>query len=195
MRELVWELRELAAQGAVTVSIALHPFRITALDDIQHRLLEDYWSGIQLTSENLDSLDGHDIGVPTFHAAVGRSAASEFFFPLLGTWFDWDARNDNRCDPVKRLYVREVRTASNRRGEPLLAVQNRELHAERDTNARHFVHVDGKLRAIRARDLRSVGHEPSSRLRATQPLKEAVARGRSPHRRPVVQPGGSLLPR
>jgi hypothetical protein len=47
---------------------------------------------------------------------------------------------------VKRLYVREVRPASNRRGEPLLAVQNRELHAERDTNARHFVHVDGKLR-------------------------------------------------
>ena len=146
MRELVWELRDLAAQGAVQVSIAVHPFRITAVEEIQHRLLEDYWSGIRLTPANLDSLDRHDVGVPAFHAPVGRSATNEFFFPLLGTWFDWAARNDNKSDPVKRLYVREVRPVADRRGDPLVAADNRELHAERDTKARRFIHVDGKLR-------------------------------------------------
>lgn len=146
MRELVWELRDLAADGELHVSIAVHPYRITRVEDIQHRLLLDYWSGIQLTRENLDSLDGHDVDVSTFHGATSRSPAREFFRPLLGTWFDWIARKDGPDDPVKRLYVREVRPTTDRHGEPLVAALNRELHAERDTHARRFVHVDGKLR-------------------------------------------------
>lgn len=109
-------------------------------------MLEDYWSGIRLTKENLDSLDAHDVGVVAFHAAVNRSEAADFLFPLLGTWFDWQRRGDTPHDPVKRLYIREVRPADNGRGGKLVAVRNRELHAERDTFTRRFRHVDGKVR-------------------------------------------------
>ena len=145
-RELVWELVELAADPSLVVSVAIHPFRSTPLNDLLERLLHDYWSGIQLKQENLDSLDAHDVGVPTFHAAIDRAPMHDFFFPLIGTWFDWAARKDDSADPVKRLYIREARPAADRDGEPLVAALNRELHAERDTSRRRFLHVDGKLR-------------------------------------------------
>ncbi|HMS72251.1 MAG TPA: hypothetical protein PKB03_04390, partial [Baekduia sp.] len=94
---------------------------------------------------NLDSLDRHDTGVPSFHAAE-QGSGQRFFFPLLGTWFDWDRRSrHDTTDPVKRLYIREVRPAYNRDGALLVAVRNRELHAERDTAQRRFTHVDGKM--------------------------------------------------
>ena len=146
MRELVWELRDLAASTDLIVSVALNPFRSTPVEEIQHRLLEDFWSGIKLTPENLDSLDRHDVGTPSFHAVVDRSPAHEFFFPLLGTWFDWSARRDDPSDTVKRLYIREVCPAEDRHGDALAAVVNRELHTERDTSARCFTHIDGKVR-------------------------------------------------
>lgn len=146
MRELVWELIDLAADPSLVVTVAIHPYRCVPLDELQGRLLHDRWRGIQLTQENLDSLDGHHVGVSTFHAAVDREPKHELLFPLIGTWFDWAARKDDSDDPVKRLYVREVRPSADRSGEPLVAALNRELHAERDTDARRFVHVDGKLR-------------------------------------------------
>lgn len=45
-RELVVELLALALEGDLTVAIAVHPFRVTAVEDVQFRLLEDYWYGV-----------------------------------------------------------------------------------------------------------------------------------------------------
>lgn len=144
-RELVVELLDLAAAAELEVAIAIHPYRVADVDEVPMRLLEDYWYGVKLTAENRDSLDRHDVGVRTFHAAR-QDTVERFFFPLLGTWFDWERRSRNDAgDPVKRLYVREVRPAADRQGEPLVAALNRELHAERDTAARRFTHVDGKM--------------------------------------------------
>jgi len=146
LRELVQTLIDLSADPALVVSMALHPQRVTAVGDVSLRLLEDYWSGIRVTAANVDSLDPHDTGVRTFHAAVPQDAVERLFFPLLGTWFDWERRSRyDVSDPVKRLYIREVRPAASRDGQPLVAVLNRELHAERDTVARGFTHVDGKM--------------------------------------------------
>lgn len=144
-RELLGLLTELLSEG-LQVAVALHPFRRARLDEVRPRLLEDYWSGIKTTAENLDSLDAHDVGTPTFHAASDRSAVQKLFNPMLGTWIDWARRSDDASDPVKRLYVREVRPPVNGRGEELVAVQNAELHSERNTAARRFTHVDGKVR-------------------------------------------------
>jgi hypothetical protein len=157
LRELAGELHDLAGAGELSVSVAIDPFRVCRLDALQPRLLADYWHGIRLTQGNLDSLDRHAVGVPTFHAAVGRSRAEAFFYPLLGTWFDWTARGDDGQDVVKRLYIREVRPAVSRDGEPLEVVASRELHAERDTVAHRFTHVDGKTCEFDA-----AGYEPSA---------------------------------
>jgi hypothetical protein len=121
----------------------VHPFRRSTEEALQYRLLEDRWDGMRVTPETLDSLDRHDTGT-SFHAAGDRSAADELFNPLLGTWFDWRARRDDAHDPIKRLYIREVKPPDTGRGE-LAAVHNRELHAERDTRAHRFQHVDGKV--------------------------------------------------
>jgi hypothetical protein len=143
-RELVGALAELAGAPGLRVYVALHPYRRVSRADLQERLLEDYWDGMKLTPETLDSLDGHDQG-RSFHAAVGRSEAEELFRPLLGTWFDWRARNDAASDPVKRLYIREVKPPVGPFGREVSAIFNRELHAERDTSARRFIHLDGKI--------------------------------------------------
>jgi hypothetical protein len=143
-RELLSVLAELARKPHLRVYIALDPYRRAHRDDLQYRLLEDYWDGMKLTAESLDSLDAHDQGT-SFHAAGERGQAEELFNPLLGTWFDWRARGDDEHDPVKRLYVREVKPPIGPFGRELSAVINRALHAERDTRARRFSHVDGKV--------------------------------------------------
>lgn len=128
------------------------------------RLLEDYWYGVKLTPENLDSLDGHDVGVRTFHAAR-QGTVERFFRPLLGAWFDWDRRSRHDPeDPVKRLCIREVRPATDRHGEPLVAALNRELYAERDTSARRFTHVDGKMCWYEAADYEPTASRPDAPL-------------------------------
>jgi hypothetical protein len=144
-RELVIELLALASEANLAVAIAIHPFRVTAIEDVPLRILEDYWYGVKLDARNLDSLDPHDVGVRTFHGAR-QDTIERFFYSLLGTWFDWERRSrHDAADPVKRLYIREVRPAVDRHGEPLVAAINRELHAERDTVAHGFTHVDGKI--------------------------------------------------
>jgi hypothetical protein len=145
MRELLQLLAALAAEGRLQVHVAVDPYRILALENVECRLLLDYWSGLQLTPGNLDSLDDHDLGT-SFHAAVGRNVAQEFFNPMVATVINWARRGDNPTDPVKRLYVRELVPPRSRRGAELEAVVNRELHAERDTARRAFVHLDGKVR-------------------------------------------------
>jgi hypothetical protein len=144
-RELLGTLIDLVEAEELEVSIAIDPLRTQPLADLAPQLLEDYWSGIKTTRENLDSLDAHDVDNATFHAAVGRSAKHEFFNPLLGTWFDWTRRGDDDADLVKRLYIREIKPPLNRYGEPLPAVTNAELHSERDTAAKRFTHTDGKV--------------------------------------------------
>jgi hypothetical protein len=143
-RELLHVLAELATDPALTVSVAINPFITRPPDDGVFRLMEDQWYGLQLTARTLDSLDQHDTG-SSFHAAGERSKAEELLHPLLGTHFDWRARNDDPADPVKRLYIQEVRPARDPRDEELfIAVFNRALHAERDTSTHQFTHVDGK---------------------------------------------------
>lgn len=164
LRELVWLLRDLAAEPHMRVSIAVNPLRRAALADVQDRLLEDYWQGIRLTARNLDSLDAHDSGVPTFHAALGRDEAMELFRPLLGTWFDWARRGDSPDDPVKRLYIREVRPTVDGFGRELLEVFSRELHTERDTSAHVFRHVDGKVCRYAAENYGPSAECPNARL-------------------------------
>lgn len=77
-RELVIELLELASVGELDVAVAAHPFRVTTIEEVPMRLLEDYWYGIKIDAGNLDSLDPHDVGVRTFHAA--RQETIERFF-------------------------------------------------------------------------------------------------------------------
>jgi hypothetical protein len=162
MRELVSELLALVGAEGLRVSVALHPYRVTSVEEVPMRLLEDYWSGIQVTASNLDSLDPHDVGVRSFHYADPK-AAQRLFHPLLGTWFAWERRSrHDPSDPVKRLYVREVVPASNRRGEALVAALNRELHSERDTLARRFTHVDGKMCRYLAEDYPPSAQRPNA---------------------------------
>lgn len=163
-RELIVELLELAAAADLDVAIAVHPFRISQVNEVPMRLLEDYWYGVKLTAENVDSLDRHDTGVRTFHVAQ-QDTVERFFFPLLGTWFDWERRSrHDPADSVKRLYVREVRPVADRHGEPLVAALNRELHAERDTAARRFTHVDGKVCWYDAADYKPTIGSPDAPL-------------------------------
>jgi hypothetical protein len=143
-RELLGVLAELAGEPRLRVYVALDPYRRAQRDDVQCRLLEDYWDGMKLTAKSLDSLDAHDQGT-SFHAAGKRDAGQELFNPLLGTWFDWRQRADDGDDPVKRLYIREVKPPTGPFGRELSAVINRALHAERDTRAHSFSHVDGKV--------------------------------------------------
>jgi hypothetical protein len=145
MRELVVALLELARRRELAVWIAIHPHRLSAVDRVPMRLIHDYCYGIKITADNLDSLDAHDAGVPSFHVARQGTFARRWF-PLLGSWFDWDRRSKHDGeDPVKRLYVREVRPPVDRHGDALLAVDNRELHSERETARKAFTHVDGKI--------------------------------------------------
>lgn len=163
-RELVVELLELASAAELDVAVAIHPFRVTSVDEVPMRLLEDYWYGVRINADNLDSLDPHDIGVRTFHAAR-QDTIERFFHPLLGTWFDWERRSRHDSDdPVKRLYVCEVRPATDRTGEPLVAALNRELHAERDTGAHCFTHVDGKICWYDAAEYAPTLAQPDARL-------------------------------
>lgn len=162
MRELVSELLALVGTAGLRVSVALHPYRVTSIEEVPMRLLEDYWSGIQVTASNLDSLDPHDVGVRSFHYADPKTP-QRLFHPLLGTWFDWERRSrHDPSDPVKRLYVREICPATNSRGEELVAALNRELHSERDTIAKHFTHVDGKMCRYLAEDYAPSAHEPNA---------------------------------
>jgi len=143
-RELLGALADLADDPALAVYVAIDPYWVGHRDELQYRLLADYWDGLKLTPQTLDSLDRHDQG-SSFHAAGERGEAEAFLHPLLGTWFHWEARADHESDPVKRLYIQELKPSDDRSGDPFEAVLNRELHAERDTSARKFVHVDGKI--------------------------------------------------
>jgi len=159
MRELLQLLAALAADGRLRVQVALDPYRLLPLEKVECRLLLDYWSGLKLTPGNLDSLEEHDLGT-SFHAAVGRNAAHQFFYPMVATTIDWARRCDTPTDPVKRLYIRELVPPRSRLGAELEAVVNRELHAERDTARRAFVHLDGKVRRYPAATYAVDHHQP-----------------------------------
>lgn len=162
-RELLGALADLAADPKLRVYVALHPYRRAHRDELQYRLLEDYWDGMKLTAKSLDSLDHHDQGT-SFHAAVGRGEAEELFNPLLGTWFDWRARHDCNDDPVKRLYIREVKSPVGAFGREVAAVINRALHAERNTQTRRFTHVDGKVCRYPVASYAPTVHNPRAEL-------------------------------
>lgn len=144
-REFVFELVELAADPTVTVSIAIDPFRRVRASDVPTWLLEDYWHGVVLDQKSLDSLDAKHVG-DSFHAAAGRNEADDHFFPLLGTWIHWGRRGDDDRDPVKTMFVEEVVPPDSRVSSDDRHVWTRAAHGERDTTARSFTHLDGKVK-------------------------------------------------
>lgn len=143
-RELLESLAALAENPGIDVSIAIDRFRSASRNDLQRRIWADLWRGKQLTKESLDSLDRSEPG-EHFHAAPEAQMGHKVFDPLLGTWFSWQARNDEPADPIKRLYIQEVRPPHGSFGSAVTAVDNRELHSERDTASHSFTHVDGKI--------------------------------------------------
>lgn len=146
-RELLALLADLATIPRLRVSIAVDVYRVLRLSEVQQSLLADVWYGLNLTRENLDALDTRKPGTTTYRRRVpDANPALDFFHPLVSARFDWTARRDDLGDPVKRLYVSEFRPRTDRDGDLLAAVTNRELHAERDTAGRRFTHVDGKVR-------------------------------------------------
>jgi hypothetical protein len=143
-RELVWELVELAEDPAVAVAIAINPHRVVPRADVPIWVLEDYWRGVIVDADSLDSLDTHDLG-HSFHGASGRSEGDEFFFPLLGTRFEWRRRGDDERDPVKTMEIEEIVPPDSRVSSDHEFVWNRLAHGERDTARRRFTHLDGKV--------------------------------------------------
>jgi hypothetical protein len=143
-RELVWELVELVDDASVCVAIAIDPHRIVPRADVALTVLEDYWSGVVVDARSLDSLDSKHLG-HSFHAARGRSEADDFFFPLLGTRFEWRRRGDDDEDVVKTMQIEEIVPPDSRVSAEDDFVWNRLAHGERDTARRRFTHLDGKV--------------------------------------------------
>jgi hypothetical protein len=143
-RELVWELAELARTTELSVAIAINPHRLVPPADVPLWVLEDFWSGVKVDADSLDSLDAHDLG-HSFHAATGRGDGDEFFFPLLGTRFEWRRRGDDERDPVKVMQIQEIVPPDSRVSSDHEFVWNRLAHAERSTERRRFTHLDGKV--------------------------------------------------
>jgi hypothetical protein len=143
-RELVWQLVELVTEASVSVAIAIDPHRLVPIADVPLWVLEDYWSGVVVDAQSLDSLDSKHLG-HSFHAARGRSEADDFFFPLLGTRFEWRRRDDDDVDVVKTMQIEEIVPPDSRVSADDDFVWNRLAHAERDTARRRFTHLDGKV--------------------------------------------------
>lgn len=147
-RELCFELSDLAlATTGATVQVAIDPHRVLRRGEIQSALLEDYWYGLKLTRENLDSTEAHDLGrsVHWRNHETEEGQKLEIFFPLIATEFYWSLRDET----VKVLQVEEVRPLpENSGGETLIL--NRYLHSERDTAAQIFTHLDGALKGYPA---------------------------------------------
>jgi hypothetical protein len=146
-RELWWDLCELAREG-LNVRVAIDPHRVLVREELPLKLLEDYWFGVQVTRDNLDSLADEDLGWAVHYrdpeSELGRRL--EFAFPLLATEFRW-SRGD---DSLKLLDVEEIvpgESSQTRSGD---LVRNRHLHSERDTARRAFVQADGTLRVYDA---------------------------------------------
>lgn len=152
-RELFWELCELARDERLQVKVAIDPFRVVPIDEVQMKFLKDYWFGARLTRENLDSTEPHHLG-RTFHRrdlASEKGGLNQIAYPLIGTSFDWSLREET----IKILQVEEVRQAPSERliGGP---VTGRYLHSERDTIRHAFTHLDGAIKGFDAAE-----HRPS----------------------------------
>ncbi len=110
-------------------------------------LLEDYWFGLKVTRENLDSTAEHDLGRAlhwrNLETTEGRRY--EAFYPLIATEFRWGVRDST----IKTLQIEEIRPGRQdpQGGELVL---NRYLHSERDTQAQQFTHLDGALKGYPA---------------------------------------------
>ncbi len=138
-RELLGVLAELAEDPASTVYVAIDPHRIGRRDELQCRLLEDYWDRRRSTRSTGTIRGLHS----TPRSDVARPRNSCTRCSELG--FTGKARADHESDPVKRVYIQELKPSEDRSGDPFEAVLNRELHAERDTSTRKFMYVDGKI--------------------------------------------------
>lgn len=147
-RELCFELCELAeSDSAVRVQVAIDPHRVLRREEIQSVLLEDYWYGLKVTRENLDSVEAHDLGrsihVRNLETVEGQRL--EAFYPLIATEFDWSLRDET----IKVLQAEEIRPRPEM-PRPDSLVLSRYLHSERDTKRRVFSHLDGAIKGYAA---------------------------------------------
>lgn len=146
-RELFWDLCALAHVDGLSVQVAINPFRVIHRDELPCMLLEDYWFGLKVTRENLDSTAEHDLGRAlhwrNLETTEGRRY--EAFYPLIATEFRWGVRDST----IKTLQIEEIRPGRQdpQGGELVL---NRYLHSERDTQAQQFTHLDGALKGYPA---------------------------------------------
>jgi hypothetical protein len=141
-RELFWDLCDLVHNCGLAVQVAIDPFRVLPRSDVPMWLLEDYWYGVKVTRETLDSLEEHHLGRSLHYRNLDtlEGKRNEVFYPLIATEFDWSVRDET----IKVLQVEEIRPAPAGGGdEPVL---NRYLHSERDTRIRAFSHLDGALK-------------------------------------------------
>jgi hypothetical protein len=134
-RELMGDLYRLAARGHET-KVALDPNRAESLDRASGSVMLDYWFGCKLTLESLDDLNA--IG-ETWHVRPPDRELAIDSLPLAATVFRWQ-----RDGKIKILEVEELLPRDATDGPYVI---NRYLHALRDTESHHFVHVDGAVRA------------------------------------------------
>ncbi len=146
-RELWWDLCELAVEG-LDVRVAIDPHRVVVRDELPLRLLKDYWFGVKVMRDNLDSLADEDLGWAVHYrnpeSEMGQRL--EIFFPLLATEFRWS----RGPDALKLLDVEEIvppGSSQTRSGE---TIRNRFLHSRRDTTRRAFIHANAALRVYDA---------------------------------------------
>ncbi|HEX7143779.1 MAG TPA: hypothetical protein VF225_00590 [Gaiellaceae bacterium] len=146
-RELWWDLCELAREG-LAVRVAIDPHRVVVRDELPMKLIEDYWFGVKVTRDNLDSLADEDLGWAIHYrnpdSELGRRL--EIFYPLLATEFRWS----RGPDALKLLDVEEIVPPESSQTRTDDIVRNRYLHSHRDATRRAFVHANGALRVYDA---------------------------------------------
>jgi len=150
-RELFWDLCTLVHTQDLAVQVAIDPFRVIRKDEVPPMLLEDYWFGLKVTGESLDSTDEHDLGraVHWRNLETIEGQRYEAFRPLIATEFRWGLRDET----IKTLQIEEIRPAIKDPVDGQL-VLNRYLHSERDIDAHRFIHLDGALKGYPPRTYR-----------------------------------------
>jgi hypothetical protein len=152
-RELVLDVLALGLDG-LDAKIAIDPSRVTARADAADMLLADYWFGVTLTRETLDSLRPEHLGT-TWHVRPPGRPTSFGTHPLAATVFRWRAD-----EHVKKLEVIEIAPRDSRNARCGPYVVNRYLHALRDTRRKRFIHVDGAARAYAHETYEATNDDP-----------------------------------
>ena len=154
-RELMRDVVQLGL-GGFDAKMAIDPHRSTSRSDACDMLLLDYWFGMKLTLETLDSLAPEHLGETWHMRPAGRSTALTTL-PLAATVFRLSAEGH-----VKTFEIDEIAPLGSWAATEGPYVLNRYLHAQRDTRERRFIHVDGAVRAYDASDYEATQENPQA---------------------------------